>query len=104
MRTQSSYQKKRFYRWLAILGIVLWFAETAYFGFNDKPENGLEGALDALSFIMIGWGIVGDLLSNLKITKHEYNNYRANKLIYSDQRTRGKTSLNYKAQSSKDIK
>lgn len=102
MRTQSSYQKKRFYRWLAILGIVLWLAETAYFGFNDKPENGLEAALDFITAVMIFWGIIGDLLSNLKITKHEYNNYRANKIIYSDQRTRGKTAINTNLRVAKD--
>lgn len=92
-RTDSSYSKKRFYRWLVFIGFAIWLAETAYFGFNDKPENAIEGALDFATAIMIGWGIFGDLTSNLKISKHEYNNYRANKLVFNDQRTKGKTQI-----------
>lgn len=58
---------------ILILGTVLWFAETAYFGFNDKPENGAEAALDMLSFGMIFYGLIGDLMRNTRITKHYHN-------------------------------
>lgn len=47
---------------IAMLGIVIWFTETAIFGFHDKPQSGLEAALDVLSGMLIAWGIVGSLL------------------------------------------
>lgn len=64
---------------ILILGTVLWLAETAYFGFNDKPENGAEAALDILSFGMIFYGLIGDLLRNVRITKH-YHSITTNRI------------------------
>lgn len=56
-----------------VLGFALWIGETVYFGFNDKPESGLEGLLDVVSFLMMIYGVVGDLLTNLRIHKHYHN-------------------------------
>lgn len=89
--SKQRHASKRFYRWLAILGIALWFAETAYFGFNKTPGSGLEGALDFLSGVMIFWGIIGDLLTNVRITKTDIVNTR--KMNYIDQREKGKTTF-----------
>lgn len=63
---------------ILVLGFVLWLAETAYFGFNDKPENGLEATLDVATLLMIVYGVIGDLSRNVRITKHyhHYNNHR----------------------------
>lgn len=58
---------------ILVLGFVLWLAETAYFGFNDKPENGIEATLDAATFLMMAYGLIGDLLRNVRITKHYHN-------------------------------
>ena len=58
---------------ILIAGFILWLAETAYFGFNDKPENGLEATLDAATFLMMAYGLIGDLLRNVRITKHYHN-------------------------------
>lgn len=58
---------------ILILGTVLWLAETAYFGFNAKPENGIEATLDTLALFMIIYGFVGDLLRNVRVTKHYHN-------------------------------
>lgn len=54
---------------ILVLGFVLWLAETAYFGFNDKPANGLEATLDVATLLMMGYGFIGDLLRNVRITK-----------------------------------
>lgn len=62
------------YKIIFFLGLILWIAETALFGWNDKPVNDYERILDTLSWIFILWGILGDLLSNLKIEKNETNN------------------------------
>lgn len=57
---------------ILIIGFVLWIAETAAFGFNEKPENGLERALDFVAITLMIWGLLGDLLSNLTIVKKTY--------------------------------
>lgn len=58
---------------ILILGTVLWVAETAYFGFNAKAESGAEAALDTLAFGMIAYGLIGDLMRNVRVTKHYHN-------------------------------
>jgi len=62
----------RKYLLLIIAGFILWIAETAYFGFNEKPENAVESTLDFIAFTMMFWGIIGDIFSNLTIVK-KYN-------------------------------
>lgn len=57
------------YFWILIIGLAIWLAENIYFGFNKEPENGVEGFFDALSAIIIFWGIAGDILSGLVINK-----------------------------------
>lgn len=60
------------YNKIFLIGFILWIAETAYFGFNAKPENGLESFLDTVSIILMAWGIIGDILSNVTIIKKTY--------------------------------
>lgn len=60
---------KQKYFAIATFGFVLWLAETAYFGFNATPENNIEKTLDLVSGILIGWGIIGDILSGIEIHK-----------------------------------
>lgn len=57
---------------ILLLGFALWIIETAAFGFNTKPENGLEAFLDLVSGGMIIYGLVGDLLKNVEIHKNYY--------------------------------
>lgn len=57
---------------IASLGFLIWIIETAAFGFNAKPESGLESFLDVLSGGMIIYGILGDLLTNVEIHKNYY--------------------------------
>lgn len=81
------------YTLMALVGIVLWIAETWAYGWNAKPGTAGESVLDSISGILIGWGIVGDILRNVKITKHVHNVTNTKKLIYQDQRVNGKTTL-----------
>jgi len=57
---------------IAVIGFALWIVETVAFGFNAKPESGLEGFLDTLALLLIGYGIIGDLLKNVEIHKNYY--------------------------------
>ena len=57
---------------ILLVGFIIWIVETAAFGFNDKPENGLEAFLDIVSFSMIFYGLIGDLLTNVEIHKNYY--------------------------------
>lgn len=52
-----------------LTGFVLWIAETAFFGWNQKPTNGFEAILDVLSTALIIWGIAGDILSGVTFAK-----------------------------------
>lgn len=61
------------YNKIFLIGFILWIAETAFFGFNSKPENGLESFLDTVSVILMAWGIIGDILSNVTIIKKSYH-------------------------------
>lgn len=63
--------RKNKYLILVVAGFILWIAETAYFGWNARPETAGERTLDFISGIMIGWGIFGDLLKNITIIKRE---------------------------------
>lgn len=83
------------YPYLVFLGLALWLAETWYFGWNDKPENAAEALLDTISVILIGWGLIGDLLRNVRITKTYNNVTNTKKLTILDQRPNGKTIRNY---------
>lgn len=60
---------KQKYFAIATVGFVLWLAETAYFGFNATPENNVEKTLDFVSALLIGWGIIGDILKGVEIHK-----------------------------------
>lgn len=64
----------KFYRFLVLAGFIFWISESAYFGWNEKPINVFERWADIASQIMLWWGIIGDLLTNIKIEKSETNN------------------------------
>lgn len=70
--------KISFHRTLVLLGLIIWISETVYFGFNDTPQSGWEKILDFVSFLMIIWGVIGDVLSGISVNKYyarenEYN-------------------------------
>lgn len=68
-RTIAKTLAKQKYFVIATVGFVLWISETAYFGFNAKPENNIEATLDFISALLIGWGIIGDILKGVEIHK-----------------------------------
>lgn len=57
------------YTYFVIIGFVLWIAETAYFGWNEKAQSSPERILDTVAFVLMAWGIVGDILKNVTIEK-----------------------------------
>lgn len=57
---------------ILLVGFIIWIVETVAFGFNAKPESGLEAFLDLLSGGMIFYGLIGDLLKNVEIHKNYY--------------------------------
>lgn len=52
--------------WIWFIGLVLWFLETAYFGFNETPVNGVEKMLDSVATITMAYGFLGMFTSTLK--------------------------------------
>jgi len=91
--------KTRFNKYpvIAVIGFMLWLGETWAFGWNAKPQTSGESTLDLISGLLIGWGICGDILRNVKITKNYHNITNTKKLIYQDQRVNGKTTFGTKA-------
>ena len=49
--------KLKLHNILIVLGFALWFAETAYFGFNLKAQSGLESFLDTFSVFLVLTGL-----------------------------------------------
>ena len=54
---------------IAIAGLMLWLLENSYFGWNVTAQSGAEKFFDAVSFILIFWGVIGDILSGMTIHK-----------------------------------
>src|SRR5690242_16500526 len=73
--TMKDNDRKTYYVLLTFIGLALWIAETAYFGFHDKPQSGIEKMLDTISWVFILWGIIGNIvktaLSGVEYHKHE---------------------------------
>lgn len=57
------------YTYIAIAGFALWLGSTAFFGWNDEPINAAERVFDIASTILIFWGVIGDILKGVVITK-----------------------------------
>ena len=75
------------YNLMALTGFILWVTSTIYFGMNKTPQSSAEVFTDTLSVILVFWGIIGDLLTNIKIVKNYY--YKINKYEQTKQtRTR----------------
>lgn len=53
------------YTYLALGGFILWFGETAVFGFNAKPMSNAEHLFDIISHVAIVWGVIGDILCSV---------------------------------------
>lgn len=60
---------KNSYKFMVAIGFIIWFAETAYFGWNETAQSAAERILDMLSLILIYWGVIGDIAANLQINK-----------------------------------
>jgi len=59
---------------LVIVGFTLWVLETAYFGWNEKPINEIEKILDVVSWVLIIWGILGDIASKITYKNEIHTN------------------------------
>ncbi len=64
------------YTYIATAGLVLWLTESCLFGWNQHAQTAAEAILDQISWIMIFWGIVGDICKNLTIVKKENFNIK----------------------------
>lgn len=60
---------KHKYLIIALVGSVLWIGESWYFGWNRTAETTAEAWMDSISTILIFWGIIGDILQGMNITK-----------------------------------
>lgn len=96
--------KKSKYFYILVAGFVLWVIETAAFGFNAKPESGLEGFLDTVATIMMLYGVVGDLLTNVEIHKHSnYYKYKETNIKTRNVEVKGeRPTVNYHFGTSKE--
>lgn len=61
--------KKYKYSLMVFIGLILWVAETAFFGFNVEAQSFAEHFLDTISWVFIIWGVLGDLGQNLNIQR-----------------------------------
>lgn len=61
---------KKYYTIMAITGFAIWFLGTWHGGFSDEAQSSFEKMTDFVGFILMFWGIVGDVLQGLAITKN----------------------------------
>jgi hypothetical protein len=64
---------KRKYLIIAVTGLAISLIETGLFGWHWKAQSGAEHFWDVFSSILIAWGVIGDILTGVRIHKH-YNN------------------------------
>lgn len=67
-----------FYRGLVLFGFIFWITETAFFGWNETAQSGLERIADTISWTAIIWGIIGDVMKNVHIQKFNTTNNNIN--------------------------
>lgn len=64
------------YKIMVTIGFIVWLLGTAYGGFQLEAQSVFEKITDFLGIVLVCWGIIGDLISNLKIVKE----YRPEKM------------------------
>ena len=69
------------YTLLATIGFTLWLTETAYFGWNETAQSTPESILDTIAWLFIVWGILGDILNGLQITKNTIIDQRKTEIV-----------------------
>lgn len=85
---------KKFYIGLFLAGLAIQIIEDIIFGWGN-PGHGVAGFMDVVSGIFLIWGLLGDLLSNLTLTKNETHNITTKHLTIEDRRgTDAKTVFN----------
>ena len=57
------------YTFITIGAFIFWFIETAYFGWNMEAQSTLEAFCDTTVAVLFIWGIGGDILKNVEISK-----------------------------------
>lgn len=65
---------KRKHAIIIAIGLAVWLAETAAFGWNWKPQSYAEARWDGLGIVIILWGIIGDILAGVQVHKHYNDN------------------------------
>jgi hypothetical protein len=51
-----------------LAGIALWFAETAYFGWNQHAQSPMEHMLDTVCLAFVFYGVIGGVVASIKPT------------------------------------
>lgn len=79
--------KRNKYFYILVAGFVLWVIETAAFGFNKEPQSGFEGFLDVVAVMLMVFGAIGDITTNLRIHKtyHNITNIKTQKVQFKDE-------------------
>lgn len=78
---------KRKYLYLAMAGLALNLVETWLFGWHWKAQSGAESFWDSFSLILVVWGVIGDIASNVQIHKHHTSttNINTQKVEFKDE-------------------
>jgi hypothetical protein len=86
--------QKRKYLIIALIGLAINFIETGLFGWHWKAQSGAEHYWDVFSAILIAWGVIGDILSNVQIHKH-YNDTSTTNITTKTVKVGGKPVVHY---------
>jgi len=61
---------KNKYNLMVFIGFVIWILGTWYGGWQDKASTPLEHITDILGWLLVVWGMMGDIANNLTIAKN----------------------------------
>ena len=54
------------YDFFFVGGLLLWLAQTAFFGWNILPVSKMDNVIDYFTYALMAYGVVGGLLNALR--------------------------------------
>ena len=65
---------KNKYNLMVFIGFMIWILGTWYGGWQDKASTPLEHITDIVGWLLVMWGVIGDITTNLSFVKNNYTN------------------------------
>lgn len=71
------------YPLMALAGFILWLIGTIHGGWSLESQSSFESFTDFVGMVLLWWGIIGDILTNVQI--HKVQNITTENVIMKDE-------------------